>query len=172
MRIIGAIFAIVTASSPALSTEEVVGFWESDEGWQTELIEANGGSFCRTSSKLRTVFGTQYSFELTFGDRNSAALLTNRDLEPQTQAAVNFNDGSGYDLYDLKFERTRQTWFRAENSLSGPMLAKLVTSLRNYRQAQFDVGDMSFPIDLAKFETAYSDMRKCERYKAGFVLPD
>lgn len=127
MRIIAAILITITAGTPAIAAEEVVGYWGSDEGWETELVETNGSSFCRTSSKMRSVFGTQYSFQLTFGDRNSAALLTNRDLEPQKQAAVNFNDGSGYDLYDLKFEHTTEGRFRLENSLSGPMLAKLVT---------------------------------------------
>lgn len=170
MRIEFAIVAALTANTPG--EERLVGMWANGENWQTELIEVGDISFCRTSTQERSAFGIKYSLELSFGDRNEAALITDRQLPLHAEAALNFEDGSGYDFYDLQVTEAKSSKYRLSNSLSSSMMAKLITSLRGYQVARFEVGDMSFPLDLTQFEQAYSDMRKCERYKAGFVLPD
>lgn len=163
--------------SDIMNSGEYVGFWSASPPWEVYEYEADGEGLCTIySAPVRTPMGS-YQLAVTFGTINEVALATSAPISGAQDAALDFNDGSGFDWNDIvahKIEKPHehQLTYWYGNTMSSGMVQKLISALKVNRTAIFTYAGSKFPLSLTGFTAAYADMRRCENHRVGRVLED
>lgn len=163
--------------SDVINEGEYVGYWSDAPGWKIYEYRGSEVGFCTIySAPYQTPMGS-YQLAITFGEMNEIALVTSAPIAGGKGATIDFDDGSGFDWYDMvphKLEKPNEDqltyWYG--NTMTSGMVQKLITAMKDNRTAVFTYAGSQFPFSLSGFTAAYKDMKRCENHRVGRVLED
>lgn len=150
---------------------ERLGYWSSENGWQTEQLKSEAGNTCGTLSASFKAGRETYKIAFLVGEQNEFVFLSDVPVQKTEDFAIEFEGGGGYDLMAASVKTTDNVSI-VRNALSGSMMGKILRDFRSVGAAYVRIDGGVYPVSLGDFENTYATIKKCENHRLGRILED